>query len=314
MFKEDPISYLPKHKRTDLELITGIIAGTMDEAGMVILFGSYARGDYVDFDSRIDFRQKTTYQSDYDILVLTHKVERKIYDSKISAITNRYYAKKEKYQKEKAELGHTVHITPLRIIHKDIEDFNKEISDNRYFSVQIKNEGKIIYDKGIYKLSEPRELDYKEIQAFAQEYYDFHFKEVENHIKLSEYSFKENIFNLSAYHLQQVLEHVYHSVLLVFTLYSPKNHKLHELNKSIYSFAPDVSEYFGSPNNDELSRKCFELIDKAYIEARYNPDYVITKEQLILSTERIKNVVELAREANTRQIERFGELYIKEKD
>lgn len=313
MFKGDYISFLPKHKRTDLELITGIISGTMDEAGMVILFGSYARGDYVDFDSRKDFNINTTYQSDYDILILTHKVEKKIIESKISAITNRYYDKKGKEKKRLEQMGHTVHVTPLRIVHKDIEDFNREISDNHYFYVQIKNQGKIIFDKGIYKLSEPRELDYMEIQVLAQEYHNFHYKEIKNHLRVAELSFNEDIYNLAAYHLQQVLEHVYHSILLVFTTDSPKNHKLHELNISIFPYAPEVSGCFGSPNDDDKTKECFMLIDKAYIEGRYNPDYVITKEQLILSTDKIQQVVELAREANVKQIKKYGELFLEKK-
>ncbi len=49
---------------------------------MVILFGSYARGNYVLWDTNIEFGVHTSYQSDYDILLVvtgqTKYVERKI--------------------------------------------------------------------------------------------------------------------------------------------------------------------------------------------------------------------------------------------
>lgn len=306
------ISFLPQHKQSDLELIAGIIKGTMDNVGMVILFGSYARGDYVDFDRRIDFGEQKTYQSDYDILILTHKADRVETARKQESVLGQYYASKNKQKEQALQHNKTIHITPLRILHKDIENFNKEISDNKYFSVQIKNEGIVILDKGIYKLSEPRELDYKEIQELAQEYYDFRINEIENHLIGSELFFSKNINNLSAYHLQQALENIYHSILLVFTLYSPKSHKLKELNESVYSYAPAISDCFGSPNNDDYTKLCFILIDKAYIEGRYNKDYSITKEELELSTKKINEVLELAKVASLNQIERYGRLFDKQ--
>lgn len=306
------ISYLPKHKQTDLGLIIGIIKGTIPEVGMALLYGSYARGDYVDFDKRVDFGESKTYQSDYDILVLTHKTNKNDIEKKQQSVIDKYYAAKNKQKQEAERSGKTIHITPLRLLHKDIEGFNNEISDNNYFSVQIKNEGIVLLDKEVYRLSDPRALNYKEIQVLAQEYYDFRMGTVENHLIASELLFSKQIYNLSAYHLQQALENIYHSILLVFSLYSPKNHKLQELNKAVYQYAPSVSDCFGSPNDDDDTKLIFSLIDKAYIEGRFDRKYSTTKEQIELAITKIKDVLRLAKESNQEQINKYGELFDKQ--
>ena len=40
---------------------------------MIILYGSYAKNKYVDYDQRVEFGVPTYYMSDYDILILTRK-------------------------------------------------------------------------------------------------------------------------------------------------------------------------------------------------------------------------------------------------
>jgi predicted nucleotidyltransferase len=59
------LSHLPEDKQEELETLTKIIIEKVP-AEMVILFGSHARGDWVE-----DFQEHTEYVSDYDILVIT---------------------------------------------------------------------------------------------------------------------------------------------------------------------------------------------------------------------------------------------------
>jgi predicted nucleotidyltransferase len=42
------LAHLPKHKRGELKLVTDIILDECPTVLMVILFGSYARGDWVE--------------------------------------------------------------------------------------------------------------------------------------------------------------------------------------------------------------------------------------------------------------------------
>ena len=64
------LSYLPQHKQTELALITETIRQNVDQLEMIILFGSYARGGWVE-DIYTEGRNTYEYRSDFDILAVT---------------------------------------------------------------------------------------------------------------------------------------------------------------------------------------------------------------------------------------------------
>jgi predicted nucleotidyltransferase len=63
------LAHLPKHKREELKLVTEIILDECPTILMVILFGSYARGDWVE-DTYVENGITYEYASDFDILVI----------------------------------------------------------------------------------------------------------------------------------------------------------------------------------------------------------------------------------------------------
>ena len=64
------IKRLPKRTQEELTMLLGLIRHHVEHCQMIILYGSYARGNYVLWDSKIEFGVRTCYQSDYDILVI----------------------------------------------------------------------------------------------------------------------------------------------------------------------------------------------------------------------------------------------------
>ena len=60
------IDYLPPHKQTELSTLVSMVTDIMP-AEMIILFGSYARGDWV--EDKYD-ETHYRYQSDFDLLVI----------------------------------------------------------------------------------------------------------------------------------------------------------------------------------------------------------------------------------------------------
>ena len=63
------ISHLPEKKQTELTQLTETLS-SFKEVEMVILFGSYARGNWVE-DQYVEKDVLFEYRSDYDILVVT---------------------------------------------------------------------------------------------------------------------------------------------------------------------------------------------------------------------------------------------------
>ena len=64
------LEHLPEHKQIELEIIKDIILEKIPDVRMIILFGSYARGNWVE-DTHTEDNAIHVYESDFDILVAT---------------------------------------------------------------------------------------------------------------------------------------------------------------------------------------------------------------------------------------------------
>ena len=91
--------------------------------------------------------------------------------------------------------------------------------------------------------------------------------------------------NRSAFLLHQATEQLYHCVLLVLTLYSPKSHKLNFLRSQAEHIAPTLIEAW--PREGKLDRRSFELLRQAYVNARYSPHYRISEKELTWLMDRV---------------------------
>ena len=152
--------------------------------------------------------------------------------------------------------------TKPQFINYGIDDFNYALSKAHYFETEIKRQGIILYDSGEYKLARRRKLNFDEIQERAQKYYDDNFKPM------------------------RIIE-------LVFTLYSPKEHRLTELMNRCKRFTTEIFKAF--PRDTPEEERLFKLLERAYVESRYNPDFEITKEDidaLLPKVERLRDIVE----------------------
>lgn len=228
------IAYLPKSKQEDLIRLVMEINKRLPEAQMIILFGSYARNEYVDYDERIEFGIPTSFRSDYDIYVITSKIS----DNKAGIILDNIdalYYKEPDYQ------------TPVNFINDDIKTINKALEEGRYFHTQIKQEGIILYDSGKFKLARRRKLKFDEIKKQAQEYFNEKYTKAQEHFRMSELAYKENFYQQAIFNLHQACENYYYSIRLAFTLRSNKQHNLTKLAASVKGHSPDLAHVF--PNN-----------------------------------------------------------------
>ena len=94
--------------------------------------------------------------------------------------------------------------------------------------------------------------------------------------------------NKAAFELHQATEQLYHCVLLVLRLYSPKSHKLNFLRSHAEEIAPELIAAW--PRADKFSRRCFELLREAYVNARYSLHYEISDEELRWLGERVADL------------------------
>lgn len=155
------LNTLPKTKQEELTLLTELLSGYKD-VEMVILFGSYATGKWVE-DKYVEKGITYEYRSDYDLLVvITHE------DLKLK------FRIEEQVKNELSATGKVT--TPVNMIFHGIKHLNKALTEGNYFFKDIKKEGIVLYDSLKFKLATPKVLSPAESRQKAQGYFDQWFE------------------------------------------------------------------------------------------------------------------------------------------
>ncbi len=274
--------FLPPRKRQDLQQLAELIRENVKQVEMIILFGSYAKNKYVDYDQRVEFGTPTYYMSDYDIVILTRKP--------IGAIESSLYEKiKDKFFENKNRPFHT----HPQFVNYGIDEFNYALSKAHYFETEIKRDGVVLFDSGTYKLARRRKLDYTEIRDRALSYYNEKLACVDDFVIACNSLYQLDRYKRASFQLHQSVENLLRVIPMVFILYGHKSHNLSELMNVVKKYTTEIFEVF--PRDTPEEKRLFDLLQRAYIESRYNPDFEVAKEDidaLIPKVERLRNIVD----------------------
>ncbi|MDD5697364.1 MAG: HEPN domain-containing protein [Victivallaceae bacterium] len=275
--KETP-AHLPPDKQNELKRIVSTVRAHCEDVEMIILFGSYARGDYKVAD---DLRpgRKSGHESDYDILVVT--------GGKATALDTGLW------DKITAECRRSGLSAQVQLVSHDIQELNIKLAQGQYFYSDVRKEGCRLYDSGNFKLARKRKLKPMERQRLAQDHFDSWFDNAEKFLKGFKFYFNEGDYRQAAFLLHQVTESSYKAVLLVFTNYSPNEHLLDILGGMAAGHEAALADIFPKETGEERDR--FKLLDYAYIGARYDPAYRISREDLEYLSRRVKLLLELTK-------------------
>jgi predicted nucleotidyltransferase/HEPN domain-containing protein len=266
------LSHLPKYKKDELRAITGIITEMID-AEFIILFGSYARGDWVEDKYVGDDGTLYEYKSDYDLLVIVKdlpKYEYKGYRNKIKS-------------KARRKVHRDIH---LSIIMHSVDEVKAAIKRKNYFFCDIRKEGIQLYSSGRFRLPPVKELNITQRLAKAKKDFPDWFESANNFFTTYELCLQKEMLKNAAFELHQATECFYHTVMLVFTGYKAKQHNLDELGIQVDRLSSEFKEIF--PKNTDEEKRLFDLLKHAYVRARYDMGYKITREELEYLAERVK--------------------------
>ncbi|MDD5728487.1 MAG: HEPN domain-containing protein [Victivallales bacterium] len=273
---ETSLEHLSPEKRELLARAVAVIREMCDDVEMIILFGSHARGDYRDEGDLPDDR-KSGAPSDFDILaVCKHRA---------SAAHHRLWHSIEEY------CNGRLPDKPFRIIAHDVAYVKKRLKQIHYFFSDIVREGRLLYDSGKYKLNVGKKLSPEEQTKVMKEHFKQWFESSEGFLVHYNYAFKRKTYKLAGFMLHQAAESSYKALLLVFTNYCPHNHFLAAANDQVREILPDMEEIF--PCKSEADNDRFKNFDYAYIGARYDSKYEISREDLEYLSGRVKRLLEL---------------------
>ena len=285
------LAHLPEHKQKELEMIKDIILDKIEDVRMIVLFGSYARGDWVE-DIHTEDHTTHVYQSDFDILVTTKTKK-----------TAESYNAHDRVEKA-IEATNQVH-TPYSIIYHSFSYVKQMITEGHYFFADIKKEGVHLYlKKGKFSLGKAKILTPEERKQIAEKHFKQWFKSAKEFYDNYEINLNKRRYKNAAFQLHQAVERFYGAVTLVFINYRFRLHDIERLGRKAVSYNPEFAKVF--PRDTEQQRKAFNLLKRAYVDARYKPSYRITKKQLEYLSKRVKLLQRLTKTICKEKIESFA--------
>ncbi|MBO9501639.1 nucleotidyltransferase and HEPN domain-containing protein [Brevundimonas sp. A19_0] len=280
------LDHLPPRKQAELRHVVEVIRASFEDAIStrraerlkngkilkIILYGSYARGDWV-------HDPVGRYFSDFDLLVIVDHED--LTDGEF------WYEATNRTMPGEGEIR-----TPVSIIVHSLDDVNDQLDRGRYFFADILRDGVLLYDTPGAKLHKPADLKAKVALAEAEQHFEKWMRSATGAQAGTQFYIENNQPNWAAFLLHQAAEHLYHCLLLVVTLYSSKAHNLAFLRKKGEGIDARLTAAW--PRETKFERRCFELLREAYVKARYSPHYKIAPAELTWLTERVEVLRQLS--------------------
>lgn len=285
------LDHLPPGKRLELKFVVEVVREGFAQAvahrtverfregkiRKIILFGSYARGDWVE-------DPVGRYFSDYDLLVVVSHED--------LADLGEFWRETE--ERLLAELSSGARLrTPVSLIVHSLDDVNEKLRLGRYFFMDILREGVLLFEEPDHPFVDPQPLAPAAALKEAREYYEEWFESGEKAFKGAKFYIAEGDNKDAAFLLHQTVERLYHCLLLVRTLYSPKTHNLNQLRTRAEGMDARFKTVW--PATNKFERRCYELLRAAYVKARYSRHYKINAEELAWLVARVGLLQDLVR-------------------
>ncbi|HEU4411214.1 MAG TPA: HEPN domain-containing protein, partial [Polyangiaceae bacterium] len=217
------LDHLPDKKRAQLEAITKRIRLDAPAADLILLFGSHARGDWVEDKS-------TGYRSDFDLLVVTQSPEAA--------------ADQPLWNRVEAAIRPIASPSTVTLLVYDLRSLNQELRRGQFFFVEIVSQGVVLFDANRFTLARPKGATPEERQAIAREYFEHWFTSAGEFFVGYELFCSRGSNSIAAFQLHQATERYFAAALLVFTGTKPTTHKLDELAAMVAPLHPLLAEPF----------------------------------------------------------------------
>lgn len=269
---KNDVDHLPEVQRGELERVQRVLMEEFAEAIgrattpsrkngkilKIILFGSYARSDWVD-------EPENGYQSDFDLLVVVNHED-------LTDIAHYWYVAEDRILRD-AEIAR-----PVNVIVHSLDEVNQSLKRGEYFWVDIARDGIILYELPCHPLATPMPLTKADAYHIAEAYFTEWVRKVDSAIKLAKFAIGEDENKDAAFLLHQATERAYICFLLVRTLYFPRSHNIKFLRSLAEDSEPRLIDAW--PRDLRIDRRRFQLLKRAYVEARYSSAYEISIEEL----------------------------------
>ena len=283
---KNDVDHLPAIQQGELERVQRVLMEEFEEAIAkattpsrkngkilkIILFGSYAREDWVD-------EPENGYQSDFDLLVIVNHDD-------LTDIAHYWYVAEDRILRD----GKIAR--PVNIIVHSLDEVNQSLKRGEYFWVDIARDGIVLYELPCHPLATPMPLTAVDAYQMANGYFDDWLDKIDTALMGAEFYIEKSKPKDAAFTLHQATERAYICFLLVRTLYFPRSHNIKFLRSLAEDSEPRLIEAW--PRDNRLDRRRFQLLKRAYVEARYSTAYEINADELnaiLGSVRRLRDIV-----------------------
>ncbi|TIR18324.1 MAG: HEPN domain-containing protein [Mesorhizobium sp.] len=278
------IDHLPPPKQRELTRTVEVLLEEFDDALKgatadfkkrgrilkIILFGSYARGGWVD-----EPHTKKGYRSDFDLLVVVN-------NRKLTDFASYWQAAADRLMREIE--------TPVSFIVHSRREVNTALREGQYFFVDIRRDGILLYELDDEPLTNPIPVKPADALRVATEYLEDRLPHARKFAKGATFYLGEKDYKESAFLLHQSIEQAYGALLLVLTNYSPASHNIKFLRSLAEDQAQELAEVW--PRDQQRFVAWFNILNEAYVKARYSRHFEITDEALQWLAERVSDLID----------------------
>jgi len=292
------LEHLPERKQRELARVVGIIqeefADLVERSKSdakkdgrifkIILFGSYARGTWVD-----EPHTSKGYRSDFDILVI---------------VSNKELADPKYWDKTTDRLMWDKEIeTPVGLIVHGAREISNFLHDGQYFFVDLAREGVVLYELDDRPLAEAKQLSPADAIRVAEEHLEKQFRNAVDFLKGSKFFVQEENINLATFNLHQSVETAYSCYLLTHTNYTPASHNL----KFLRGLSEDRDRRLIDiwPRDRQRFTTWYNILNEAYVKARYSKRFEVSEEALSWLQERTAELHKLVEALCREHIEKL---------
>jgi predicted nucleotidyltransferase/HEPN domain-containing protein len=299
------LDHLPPAKQRELERVVQILFEEFGDATAIatsdwkknariikiILYGSYARGGWVD-----EPHTAKGYQSDFDLLVIVN-------NEKLTDRIEFWSTAEDRLDRELA-ITETLR-TPVNFIVHTMQEVNDGLAHGRYFFMDIARDGIALYQSEDTEFHKPKPKTPEQALAMAREYFEEWFPSAMKRFEIAGFDISKGFLRDAAFDLHQTTERLYHCVLLVCTFYTPHVHNLGFLRTQAERIDPRLIDAW--PRDNRADRSRFQKLKEAYVKARYSKHFRISEEELAWLGERVEllgQAVQVICEERIAQLER----------
>lgn len=297
------LDHLPANKQRELERVLQLIFEEFDDAFAlakhewkkkgrilkVILYGSYARGNWVD-----EPHTAKGYKSDYDLLIV-------VSDKRLTDRV-KYWAKVDDRLMREYGIAGTIK-TPVNFIVHTLGEVNDGLAHGRYFFMDVARDGIALYESDDTELHEPKPKTPHAALDMAREYFEEWMPSAQQFLETAKFTAEKGWNKKAAFLLHQATESLLHCVLLVVEFYTPHVHNLGFLRTQAERL--DIRLTYIWPGDNRKQRAMFEKLREAYVKARYSKHYRISAEELAWLGERVEELGRVVHEICSERIARL---------